>query len=662
MNERTFRRIIQFTVQSDSNFHQTLADKVLSSIDEYFDLVLSTTYRTEEQWSQLRDEALKWAERFFVTIKYILPSIVDTIHENILKLFDEQKESIAIRAGSLIRNEDQLGMKLPQSSNKVRDFIKIVVYEEVMKVAASEAMNASLTNINKISDDDLLNNKKKNEILSLARRNIHFWEITGEDLNRKTFFATILEHLVRTPVRISRFFTNLRTRPYLTWYNEHTNEYDLLDALDDSANLFNELKRQEYAREHLIKMRKNIFEQKPLFVNNLFEWIEKKEVQFISRIDTGYQYAIDTMERRKQAHQLTEKYSEKFAVFECRLIAAKDLAKFHGIKPIIFQDELLGAGGFFNVHAAQWVDQKNLAVKRQLPEKLTDDPYGAYMEAHYHRAITNAHQMNVVPLLYLYYDNNELYIFMPKYQRSLQNYLKENIQTIKFDKILSFSLIIAIILNDIHQNDLVHRDIKSSNILLDDNEQCYLSDFGTVKHGTLNDTIIGSFPLPPEIYASALLKQFDVSTVYSGKAADIFSYGILLYELLPKKEYYRPNMDSAYDAEKLFQNDKLYPLSNEMKDYKQVVIDCLQKNSLNRPTASMIITRIETLILNNETKHCAICLDNQRTVRTLPCGHKVLCRKCREDLRQRHHDLCVICKRLMQRDIEDDLNKTFYLK
>jgi len=37
-------------------------------------------------------------------------------------------------------------------------------------------------------------------------------------------------------------------------------------------------------------------------------------------------------------------------------------------------------------------------------------------------------------------------------------------------------------------------------------------------------------------------------------------------------------MNTAYGVEKLFENDQIYPLSNEMKDYKQLILDCLQKS------------------------------------------------------------------------------------
>ena len=401
-------------------------------------------------------------------------------------------------------------------------------------------------------------------------------------------------------------------------------------------------------------MRQNIVKQNPLFKQNIYKWIEIKQSQFIARIRAGHQYAIVHLQQRIEAHLLTGKYTDKFAMLECRLIAAKDLAKFDGIKPIIFEDQRLGVGGFFNVHAAEWADKQNLAVKRQIPSTVEKYPETSYMEAHYHRAITNAHQKNVVPLSYLYYHNNEFYIFMPKYKRSLQKYLEENIATITFDKILNFALTIVTVIDGIHQNDHVHRDIKSSNVLLDNDDQCHLSDFGTVKAGALNSTLVGTLPVAKEVLNATVYQQQNISTVYDGKAVDMFAYGILLYELLPKKEFRRPNMSLVYAPKTLFEDEELRPLPADMQDYIQLILQCLDQNCEQRPTASMIVTRIKTLIQRNEIKRCKICSERSRTVRTLPCGHKVLCQQCRADLRSRNHDLCIVCKSLIQSDVHDD--------
>lgn len=657
INEGTFRRIIVFAVQSESKAYRTLADKIIVSIDEYFDLVLSASCRTEGQWKILREEALHWTNRFFDKVRETFPTIIDTIQENILMVFDKQKESIADRAGNRIRNENTSGLQLSPISNRVRDFVQIAVYEEVLKVAASESMKTSLAEIDQLSYDDLLNTKKRNELLAMAKRHMQFWEISGEDLNRKTLLATILEHLVRVPERFNRIVTSIRALPNLDWYQDHASQYHLLDALDNSARLTNEAKRREFARDYLVKMRKRLVDQKPLFERNISQWIEMKQTQFFSLIENGYQYAIIHMQQRRKAHRLTEHYSNLFAMFECQLIAAKCLLQFGGMKPKISDAHLLGAGGFFNVHRASWGDHENLAVKRQRHNTLNEYPYASFLEAHYHRAITNTRQTNVVPLSYLYFHNRQLSIFMPKYKQSLQKYLQENIRKIQFDQLCSFAWIIANVLHDIHQNDLVHRDIKSSNILLDDDNRCYLSDFGTGKEGASNETVIGTLPLPPEIFANAINPHS--LTVYDGKAVDIFAYGILLYELLPKREYHRPNQDFVADSERLFTNEKLFPIPSDLDDYKQLVKDCLEQNAANRPTAAMIIKRLEILIKLTEVKHCAICSIRERTVRTKPCGHKALCQPCRDELRSRNYHLCVICKKIMREDVHDDNNQTF---
>ena len=654
LNDRTFPRIIQFAVRSDGKAYQALANRVLSSIDEYFDLVFSTTYGSVDQWNQLRDESMQWAQQFFSNVRDALPNIINNIQTSILNLFDQQRELIATRAGNLTRDEVQTGMILPPSAYRVRDFVKIAVYEEVMKVAASESMRASLVDIDEICNDHFLNRKKRNELLSMAKRHIQFWEISGEELNQRSFFAAILEHLVQVPEAISRIVSDIRTRFYTNWISENTTQYSLMDSLDRNAQLTNQTRRTQYAREYLIIVRQSIVEQKELFRRNLFAWVEAKQNEFNLLIKNGHQYAIQHMQDQERAHRLAEMYSEKFSKLECELIAAKDLVKFNGVRPVIYEDQLLGAGGFFNVYLAKWGDKENLAMKRQNLFTRDDNPYAAYIEAHYHRAITNTRQENIVPLLHLYYENDVLYIFMPRYRESLQKYLQTNMKTIKLDKVISFALVIANILNDLHENDFVHRDIKSGNVLLDDKEQCHLIDFGTAGKEARSRLFAGSIPLSPEMLVALKPQNRNSVVVYDGKANDIFCYGVFLYELLPKEEFDRPFQDDVRIPESLFEKKEIYPLPTDMNDYRQLIIDCLQHNPVERPYASEIVERLEELIRKCEGRRCVVCSERERAVRTLPCGHKILCQQCRRDLRAKDYHLCLMCKRLMRQDVTDN--------
>ena len=103
---------------------------------------------------------------------------------------------------------------------------------------------------------------------------------------------------------------------------------------------------------------------------------------------------------------------------------------------------------------------------------------------------------------------------------------KIKMSPLSFDDILRYSTQIASALDYLHSQEIIHRDLKTSNILLDLRQNIFLADFGLARLVTTSTLALHTgHGTPP--YAPPEQVQLKAITPRS----DIFSFGIMLYEM-----------------------------------------------------------------------------------------------------------------------------------
>ncbi|KAL2512520.1 ACT-like protein tyrosine kinase family protein [Abeliophyllum distichum] len=120
---------------------------------------------------------------------------------------------------------------------------------------------------------------------------------------------------------------------------------------------------------------------------------------------------------------------------------------------------------------------------------------------------------------------------------SVYDYLHKQKGTFKFPSLLKVAIDVSKGMNYLHQNNIIHRDLKAANLLMDENEVVKVADFGVARVKAQTGVMTaetGTYRwMAPEVIEH---KPYD-------HKADVFSFGVVLWELLTGKlpyEYLTP--------------------------------------------------------------------------------------------------------------------------
>ncbi|KAL8223146.1 hypothetical protein R6Q57_020545 [Mikania cordata] len=294
---------------------------------------------------------------------------------------------------------------------------------------------------------------------------------------------------------------------------------------------------------------------------------------------------------------------------------------------------LIGSGGYGEVYKAELKMKSkdecphtldNVAIKRILSRKGDQGIEGFLGELD---VVSKCKHPNIISLIGFCFEHGEMIlVYEFASNGSLDDYLQsiDTMVNLTWAQRLKLCIAIAQGLKYMHtsmedKKIIIHRDIKSANILLGKNWEAKIADFGLSKvhHGNqrvstlITNTLAGTeFYLDPEYARTGRLK----------KASDIYSLGVVLFEIFSGKlaydSYYISKNEKGLaaiarnhfkkgklkylldpkimdEAHELGFTGKVEPDHDSLDVFSRIAYQCVAKTQVERPSIKVVIKELE---------------------------------------------------------------------
>jgi hypothetical protein len=269
----------------------------------------------------------------------------------------------------------------------------------------------------------------------------------------------------------------------------------------------------------------------------------------------------------------------------------------------------IGNGGFGPTYRAEVAPGVLVAIKKlAIGKQHGDKEFHAEV-----RILGQCRHPHLVTLLGYHISESEMFLiynYLPG--GNLERFIQERgKRPISWRRLHKIALDVARALAYMHDEcvpRILHRDVKPNNILLDNECNAYLSDFGLARllrnsetHATTD--VAGTFGYVAPEYAM---------TCRVSDKADVYSYGVVLLELISDKKALDPSFSPYGDgfnivswAVKLIQRGRVREFfieglwekapHDDLVEFLNLAVRCTQESLASRPTMKHVVRRLREL-------------------------------------------------------------------